>query len=138
MRTCFFGPVPATLSVQPPRTVAAKLPRDQSTVSISCGEYSESSHHRPSVPAGANKCAASENCGWLARPHPRERSPPNPESANSRNADFTRASHVASETSKTPHQPAFEENSRQAVRWDSVAPVTRSTAAADRRETRKG
>src|SRR5271170_5529424 len=77
-----------------------------------------------------------------ARPQPRERSPPNPESASSFSAPCTGALHfsraASSANAATAHSPEFGANSMQAVECGAAPEPWRSMAALDRTETRNG
>jgi hypothetical protein len=84
----------------------------------------------------------SVNSGASDRPHPRERSPPKPVSANKRNAAFTFDDHFScadsSKKETTVHRPDPARNSMHAVEWRSLDPVKRSTPALDRTAVRNG
>src|SRR5713101_7272543 len=102
-------------------TAAAGGSPQKLAASGSAGGASTSARSAVTGGAGTIKSGSdpSMNSGGWQRPQPRDRSPPNPESASSRNADCTRPcqrSFAASlENEMTAHKPAPALNSRQAV-----------------------
>ncbi len=95
-----------------------------------------------SRPGRASVVEGSEKNGVSARPQPRERSPPKPESASRRNAAFTGSVHrsraSSSRNATRLHKPQPGANSMQAVEMRLGLPVRRSTAALLRTLVRNG